>query len=186
MSDTGSSPFHVTPAPQLLESARRGERAALTAIHRLYARPAFNLAIRMLGDAMAAEDVVQEVFLRLASQLGGYRGEAPFGAWLRRAVANAAVDELRRRRWIDSETPIEDRLEPRGLEGLDDDGRDAWRLLERLEPEARVVLVLHAVEGWTHAEMATLFGRSESYTKSILSRALGRLRREIGALDWGR
>jgi RNA polymerase sigma-70 factor (ECF subfamily) len=183
MSEAGANPFNVTPEPQLLDAARVGDRAALTALHRLYAKAAFNLALRMLGDAMAAEDVVQDVFLRLTRRLGGYRGEAPFGAWLRRAVANASVDELRRRRWIDAEAPIEGRDGIAGLGSVDPEGLAAWALLERLDPAARVVLVLHAVEGWTHAEMASLFGRSESYTKSLLSRALRRLRSEIGILE---
>lgn len=180
MSGSGANPFHVRPEPQLLEAARHGDRAALTALHGLYAKAAFNLALRMLGDPMAAEDVVQDVFLRLTRKLGGYRGEAPFGAWLRRMVANASLDELRRRRWIEADSPIEDRAEIPGLAAVDPAALEAWELLERLDPAARVVLVLHAVEGWTHGEMASLFGRSESYTKSLLSRALQRLRTEIG------
>jgi RNA polymerase sigma-70 factor (ECF subfamily) len=179
MSLDGPSPFHVAPAPGTLDAARRGDHAALATIHRLYARPAYNLALRMLGDAMAAEDVVQDVFERLARSLGGYRGDAPFGAWLRRAVANGAVDELRRRRWLDLDTPVPDRIEPAGLTGVDEVALEAWQLLDRLEPTARAVLVLHAVEGLTHAEMAVLFGRSESYTKSLLSRALVRLRSHL-------
>ena len=52
-------------------------------------RPAYNLALRMLGERAAAEDVVQDVFVRLFDSIRGFRGEAPFGAWLRRLVANA-------------------------------------------------------------------------------------------------
>lgn len=176
MRTDGSGPFHVAPAPGTLEAARRGDRAALAELFRLYARPAYNLAVRMLGDAMSAEDVVQDVFERLGRDLAGYRGDAPFGAWLRRAVANAAIDEIRRRQWLDRDTAVEDRVEPDGLGGVDEQAIDAWRLLGRLPPAARAALVLHAVEGFTHAEMAELFGRSESYSKSLISRALARLR----------
>ena len=52
---------------------------------------------------------------------------------------------------------------------------DAWSLLQRLPARARAVLVLHEFEGYTHTELAELFGQSESYSKSILARALKRL-----------
>jgi RNA polymerase sigma-70 factor (ECF subfamily) len=52
---------------------------------------------------------------------------------------------------------------------------DAWTLLMRLPPRSRAVLVLHQVEGYTHRELAALFGQSESWSKSVLARALKRL-----------
>jgi RNA polymerase sigma-70 factor (ECF subfamily) len=52
---------------------------------------------------------------------------------------------------------------------------DAWTLLMRIPPRARAVLVLHELEGYTHKELSDLFGQSESYSKSILARALKKL-----------
>lgn len=180
MKETGrpvQDAFFQALEPPLLDGLRRGERAALAAVFERYQRAAYNLAVRMVGDAPAAEDVVQEVFLRLPRVVARFRGEAPFGAWLRRLVANACIDELRRRQWLDRDTPPESLVDPAGSAGLAEAQADAWALLRGLPPRARAVLVLHAVEGLTHAEIGALFGQSESYSKSILSRTLRRLQR---------
>ena len=63
------------------------------------------------------------------------------------------------------------------------DAVEAQGLLARLSPTARLVLMLHAVEGYTHTEMAALFNQSESYSKSILSRSLKRLRDRLTTPD---
>jgi RNA polymerase sigma-70 factor (ECF subfamily) len=172
--------FHALE-PALLAGLRRGERAALAAVFERYQRAAYNLAVRMVGDAPAAQDVVQDVFLRLPAAAARFRGEAPFGAWLRRLVANACIDELRRRQWLDRDTPPEGLVDPAGRGELAEAQAEAWALLRGLSPRTRAVLVLHAVEGWTHAEIGAQFGQSESWSKSILSRALRRLQRRDAA-----
>ncbi len=161
-----------------LRRARSGDGAAFASVYDHYAKPAYNLALRMLGDSAAAEDVVQEVFLRLIDRLRGFRGDAPFGAWLRRLVANAAIDELRRRRWLESETEVPAAQFPQ-TRSLAEEQVDAWQALMALPPAARAVVVLHEIEGYTHVELAAMFGQSESYSKSILSRALARLRERV-------
>lgn len=167
--------FFQVLEPPLLAGLRRGERAALAAVFERYQRAAYNLALRMLGDGPAAEDVVQDVFLRLPGAAARFRGEAPFGAWLRRLVANGCIDEIRRRQWLDRDAPPEDRVDPATGAGLAEAQAEAWALLQGLPPKVRAVLVLNVVEGWTHAEIGAQFGQSESWSKSILSRALRRL-----------
>lgn len=158
-----------------LRRACNGDGAAFASLYDRYAKPAYNLSLRMLGDSAAAEDVVQEVFLRLLDRLRGFRGDAPFGAWLRRMVANAAIDELRRRRWLESESELPVAQFPQ-TRSLAEQQVEAWQALMELSPAARAIVVLHEIEGYTHVELAAMFGQSESYSKSILSRALLRLR----------
>ncbi len=158
-----------------LERARRGDMAAFAAVYRLYARACYTLALRILGETGAAEDVVQEVFLRLMSSLRGFRGDAPFGAWLKRMTVNATIDVVRRNRHYGSGDAAAV-LAATAAVGIDgEDAVDAWSLLQRLPARARAVVLLHEVEGYTHKELAALFGQSESYSKSILARALKRL-----------
>lgn len=165
-----------------LSRARSGDAAAFASLYDRYAKPAYNLALRMLGDAAAAEDVVQEVFLRLLDRLRGFRGDAPFGAWLRRLVANAAIDELRRRRWLESEVDVPVARFPQ-TRSLAEEQTEAWQALMALPAAARAVVVLHEIEGYTHVELAAMFGQSESYSKSILSRALARLRERMHSAE---
>jgi RNA polymerase sigma factor (sigma-70 family) len=158
-----------------LARAQRGDMQAFAILYQRFGRTCFNLALRMLGQRQQAEDLVQEVFLKMMDTIGSYRGDAPFGAWLKRLAVNACIDQLRRQRHgseEDSEAAFAhlaaDGAEPASVV-------DAWSLLARLPPRARAVLVLHEFEGYTHTELAGMFGQSESYSKSILARALGRL-----------
>lgn len=158
-----------------LERARRGDMRAFEAIYAAYGKACYNLALRILGEPAAAEDIVQDVFLKLMDTIGGFRGDAPFGAWLKRMAANATIDRLRldRRQGIDDPDALFATLG--AADPPADAVVDAWTLLQRLPARARAVIVLHQMEGYTHRELAELFGQTESYSKSVLSRALQRL-----------
>ena len=158
-----------------LERARRGDMDACAAIYRRFGTACYNLALRILGERAAAEDVVQEVFLKMINTLKGFRGDAPFGVWLKRMTANTTIDALRAGQRFADEDP-ETVFASMASRATDADAQvDAWSLLMRLPPRARAVLVLHELEGYTHKELSELFGQSESYSKSILARALKRL-----------
>lgn len=169
------SGFGVTLERSTLERARRGDMDAFAAIYDRYGSACFTLALRVLGDRASAEDVVQDVFLKMFSTVRGYRGDAPFGAWLKRLAANATIDVLRGRRRF-HEDDAESLVDALSVQA-DAAGEqcDAWTLLMRLPPHARAVVVLHEIEGYTHREVAALFGQSESWSKSVLARALKRL-----------
>jgi len=157
----------------MLARAQRGDMQAFANLYTLFGRSCFNLALRILGNRAQAEDLVQEVFLKMIGTIRGYRGDAPFGSWLKRLTVNAIIDQLRGQRHdadIDAEA-VELAAEPANTAAA----VDAWSLLQRLPPRARAVLLLHEFEGYTHAELAAVFGQSESYSKSILARALKRL-----------
>ena len=158
-----------------LERARRGDMAAFAAIYERFGGACFNLALRVLGERAAAEDVAQEVFLKMFDNLRGFRGDAPFGAWLKRLTANAAIDVLRRRQRFDDHDPDGLFSMLPAVEAGAQERSDVWALLMRLPPQARAVVILHEVEGYTHKEIAALVGQSESYSKSVLARALKRL-----------
>jgi RNA polymerase sigma factor (sigma-70 family) len=158
-----------------LARAQRGDMQAFAILYQCFGRPCFNLALRMLGERQAAEDLVQEVFLKMMDTIGSYRGDAPFGAWLKRLAANACIDQLRKQRHGVEEDP-EALFTHLASDAPEAASRvDVWSLLARLPARARAVLVLHEFEGYTHTELAALFGQSESYSKSILARAIGRL-----------
>jgi len=158
-----------------LERARRGEMAAYAAIYERFGGACYNLALRVLGEPAAAEDIVQDVFLKMFATLRGYRGDAPFGAWLKRMTANATIDVVRARQRFrgDDVESLFDAMPVAASEA--EDRADAWSLLMRLPERARAVVILHEVEGYTHRELSELFGQSESWSKSILARALKRL-----------
>ena len=166
--------FGQTLDPMTLARARRGDMDAFAAIYARFAAPCCTLAMRVLGERAAAEDVVQDVFVKLFATIRGFRGDAPFGAWLKRLTANATIDVVRtRQRWRDEDAETLPDAPGGGDAGAQ--AVDAWSLLATLPARARAIVVLHEVEGYTHRELAELFGQSESYSKSILARALKRL-----------
>ncbi|MBS0567927.1 MAG: sigma-70 family RNA polymerase sigma factor [Proteobacteria bacterium] len=159
----------------VLARAQRGDMQAFATLYVQFGRPCYGLALRLTGNAAHAEDLVQEVFLKLIDSIRSYRGDAPFGAWLKRMTANATVDQLRRnKRFVDADPEAmfaaSEACATNSAQKL-----DAAALLQRLPPRARAVVVLHELEGYTHTEIAKLFGQSESYSKSILARGLQRL-----------
>jgi len=165
----------------ILARAQRGDMQAFAELYRYFGRACFQLALRILGQRQHAEDMVHEVFLKMMDTIRSYRGDAPFGAWLKRLTVNACIDQLRRQRH-----PAEDDAELAFANAQSADAEaadivDTGALLARLPPRARAVVVLHELEGYTHTELAGLFQQSESYSKSVLARALKRLNALVSA-----
>lgn len=166
-------------ARALLDRARDGDRDAFAALYQTHAKAVFGLTLRLTGNLAKAEDVTQETFLNAMRDLRGYRGDAPVAAWLKRMAANGSIDVLRaesRSRSLDPAS-VETLLPP--ANDVDSSLHDCLGALRRLRPEARVVAWLHTVEGWSHPELAARFGRSESWSKSLLARSLHSLRKEL-------
>jgi RNA polymerase sigma factor (sigma-70 family) len=166
----------------ILARAQRGDMQAFAELYRRFGRACFQLALRILGQRQQAEDLVQEVFLKVMDTIRSYRGDAPFAAWLKRLTVNACIDQLRKQRHGGDED-AEAVFAQTAAADTDVGGRiDAWSLLARLAPRARAIVTLHELEGYTHTELAALFGQSESYSKSILARALKRLHALVAAV----
>jgi len=169
--------FATTLDAATLAAAQHGNSAALETIYRSYERAAFGLALRILGRPAAAEDAVHDSFVRAFEKLGGYRGDAPFGLWLKRLLVNTAIDQLRsEQRWMGSDDEI-DQLS--ASQSRQSNQHEALGPLARLPERARTVVWLHEMEGYSHSEIGALFKQSESWSKSLLARSLERLRRAI-------
>lgn len=166
---------------ELVRRARRGDGAAFEAIYRAHARAIHGLALRLTGQPALAEDITQDTFLRLLRFLGGFRAGAPLRPWLKRVASNLAIDHLRRDRMLAVDPATQAWADP----GAGPDvGAEAEAMLRRLPPVVRTVVWLHQVEGWTHPELARRFGRTPSWSKSILSRGLAAMQAELaGGVD---
>lgn len=161
----------------LVRRARWGDQRAFEVLYDRHVAAIHALAHRLTGNRSAAEDIVQDTFLRMVQFIGGLRGDRPLRPWLKRVAANAAIDRMRRER---ATSELAD-LDPADDAGVSAEAlQEADALLRRLPTDIRTVIWLHIVEGWTHAELAARFGRSESWSKSIVSRALQQLRAENG------
>ena len=173
-----TSNFRIDLDEMTLARARKGNRRACEQIYRLFQRPAYTLAYRICQCPDMAQDVVQDAFIVLFRKLDQFRGEAPFWGWLRRIIANHAISALRRK-------PREVSLDLVTEQGTTSESHfrihstmDANRILAALSDADRTVVWLHDVEGYNHREIAEMMDKSESYSKTRLSRARQRMR------DW--
>ena len=175
------TPFDIQLDDMTLARAKRGNLAACEKIYRLYHRPAFSVAYRICQCRETAQEVSQESFITAFRKIRQYRGDAPFWGWLRRVVVNNAISTLRRgskNRTVelqDYHANAEAGQEQVGLV------MDLESALGVLDPNDRAVVWLHDVEGYNHREIGALFGKTESFSKTRLSRARARLRSLLGS-----
>lgn len=174
-----ASAFDIAIAEDILAGARRGERAAQEHLYKAFEGAVFSLARRMTGDPDAARDVTQDAFMKAFERVHQFRGEAPFGLWLRSIAASEALMHLRRGRYfMDLFTTDEAVLQSVGAEDVSN--ADLERALGLLPSVPRSVLWLYHVEGYTHVEIAAMCGKTVSFSKSQLSRAHQKLRTLLG------
>jgi RNA polymerase sigma-70 factor (ECF subfamily) len=130
-----------------------------------------------------AEDLVQETFIEVMRSIKQFRGEAAIGSWIRRIAVTKALMFLRSA-WTARSQSLADNWDDmtpgdaasHGISRHPDDAMDLDAALADLPSVSRAVVWLHDVEGFTHKEIAAAMGKTESFSKSQLSRAYQRLR----------
>ena len=169
-------------APGLVGRARDGD---FTAYERLYHRHigrVYGICLRMTANRDEAEDVTQRTFIRAWERLDTFRGEAGFAAWLRRIAVNMVLSDRRSPRHRKEKT-VEDIQAVEARRPIARAGSsnpvDLERAIGKLPERARMVFVLHDVEGYRHAEIATLLGIASGTSKAQLHRARRLLREAL-------
>jgi RNA polymerase sigma-70 factor (ECF subfamily) len=158
---------------RLVAASRGGDREAFSTLVRLHQRRVFRLAGRFFLAREDVEDVAQEAFLAAWSKLDSYQGRAPFEHWLTRICLNCCYARLRKRRPVD--LPLEHDIESHAA---DPNARlEVERLLRRLKPEDRFILLLLDGEEWSVADIAERLGWTRVNVKVRAHRARKMLRR---------
>ena len=174
------SPFAIELDEITLARARRGDMSACEQIYRKFSQPAYSVAFRICKCRELSRDVSQEAFITAFAKIRQFRGDAPFWGWLRRVVVNHSISALRKLPKADVVELQEFHSHTNGDQeriGLSMDLESALSILGR---EDRAVVWLHDVEGYNHCEIADLFGKTESFSKTRLSRARTKLRSILG------
>ena len=159
---------------ELVRLARQRDQQAFARLYRRHVGRVHALCRRMTGDIPRAEELTQTVFVTLWEKLALFRGESAFTSWLHRLTVNTVLMEFRttRRRearvfGTDDPAALETPPAPPGA-GL---RLDLEQAIAALPPRARVVFVLHDIEGYTHGEIAAFLEIEAGTTKAQLHRA---------------
>ena len=168
--------------PDTVSRARAGAVDAQESIYRAFQRPVRTLARRLVSRPAVAEELAQDVFIEVLQSLGQFDGRGSFAGWVRAITVRKCLMHLRSPwqrglRWVEALT--DDDLGVGSAAGKHEGpaaALDLERALAQLGDTARVVVWLHDVEGYTHAEIGALLGGTASLSKSQLARAHARLR----------
>jgi len=173
----------VPDEASLVAACQRGDRRAMERLYLLYRRRVYSLVVR-IGGAGVADELCQEIFLKIYKNISKFRGDSQLGTWIYRLTVNATLTHVTRR-------PRDLALEDHPVEPVADEvptGDPALRAriesaLVDLPAGYRAVLVLHDVEGMNHEEIADILGCRVGTSKSQLHKARARMRDLLGPLE---
>lgn len=167
----------------LLDVVRRcqhGDTKAMETVYRGYSSSLFNLAYRFSRDRGSAEDLLQEIFIKVFSKIKKLRSPGDFKSWMYRIAINTCIS-FTRKKGASKEVPL-NHLEE--VYGHEDDSPLVRKYLERavyrLPPKQKSVFLLHDVQGFTHGEIAGIMKTREGTIKSQLFKARMKLREYLG------
>jgi RNA polymerase sigma-70 factor (ECF subfamily) len=180
----------------LIEGMARGDRAAFRDFVEQYKKKIYYLALDMAGNPVDAEDISQEVFLKVFRSFATFRKGAKLSSWLYRVTYNASIDHIRRKEFVP---------EPVGDEVLESRSRDdnaglphggpadpaaavessqlqarIARALEKVSPQEKAVFLLRHYDDLMLKDIASSLGLSIGSVKSYLFRAVRKLQKELG------
>jgi RNA polymerase sigma-70 factor (ECF subfamily) len=157
----------------LIQGCLQGDRRMQEELYRRYAPKMYAVCLRYAGNAMEAEDILQEGFIKIFKKLSSFRGDGSFEGWIRRIFVNTSIEHFRRKNYLQPVTEKEENtIEGKYLSVLDTLAeRDILDLIQQLSPGYRTVFNMYVIEGYTHKEIGEMLGISEGTSKSQLSRA---------------
>jgi RNA polymerase sigma-70 factor (ECF subfamily) len=180
----------LDPAQSLVSRCLSGDEAAWEELVRQHTRQVYGLCYRFTGSGAEAQDLTQEVFLRVFRTLKTFRsGEGSFGTWLARVARNLLIDHYRRTRQERVTDPIEEQLvvlEEKGATASERPdhalaGREASQILQaalrKLSPDLREAVILRDLQEMEYREIAEVLGIPEGTVKSRINRGRAELTR---------
>jgi RNA polymerase sigma-70 factor (ECF subfamily) len=179
----------------LIEGMARGDRAAFRDFVEQYKKKVYYLALDMAGNPVDAEDISQEVFLKVFRSFSTFKKDAKLSSWLYRVTYNASIDHLRRKKFV-PESVGDEVLESRSRDGAGlpsgaspDPALTAEssllqarisKALEKVSPQEKAVFLLRHYDDLMLKDIASSLGLSIGSVKSYLFRAVRKLQKELG------
>ena len=168
----------------IIAASARGNKHAYKLLYDTHVKKVYALCYRLAGDKGMAEDATQEVFIQLWSKLDTFNGTSQFSTWLHSVAVNVTVSYLRKQRnWIKRVFHLETSTAMHMTAESDTSTVDLESLIQRLPERARMVFVLHAIEGYRHEDIAKILGMAVGSSKAQFHRAKHLLKEWMGCDD---
>ena len=174
---------------RVIQACQQGDRAAFQLLFETYKDKVFSIAVYSSGgDRAVADDVTQQIFLKLFTAIRQFRGDSEFTTWLYRLVVNACLDERRRRKrwlpWGDTDVithrsekkPQEQRFERIEVSAA------VQEAIAELKPKFRLPILLKYIEGLSYEEIASVMNCSKGTVASRLNRGHSQLAKRLAHL----
>lgn len=158
---------------QLIQDCLRQKRESQYQLYNLLSGKMFAVCLRYCNDREAAEDVLQEGFVKVFQHLEKFRGEGSFEGWVRRIFINTAVEHFRKSNRLKTDLSL-DTVEMYAEAYKVSDAlelEDLMKFIQKLSPGYRTVFNMYVIEGYSHKEISEMLEISEGTSKSQLARA---------------
>lgn len=192
------SSYESDPDVLLMLAFKDGDQASFENLMRKYYKRVFNFVFRFVNDRETAEDLTQDVFLRVYKAAYSYQPQSKFQTWLYTIAKNLSFNELRRhkRKMVSIDAPIvsstgddmprqiADEKAETGFDILSkiELAQEVRKAIEQLPENQRVVVILFRYDKLSYEQIANTMGMSVSAIKSLLTRARLNLRKSLGSL----
>jgi RNA polymerase sigma factor (sigma-70 family) len=168
---------------EMIEGCIRGQRASQDALYKKFSSLLYGICLRYARNRMEAQDVLQEVFVKIYNNIGSYNFEGSFEGWLRRIAVNTSITHYRKNLKHAFQADVDDlnltQEEPAHFEDLEFTAEEMMKCIETLPVGYKTVFNLYVIEGFMHKEISDMLGIDVNTSKSQLSRAKTYLQREL-------
>jgi RNA polymerase sigma-70 factor, ECF subfamily len=161
---------------ETVRQCRDGNTEAMESIYTAYKSSLFHLTYRFAGESSAAEDLLQDIFIKIFTNIKRLRSPEAFNSWIYRIAANTCMSFARMKK-KKKEVPLQEIESTGHHEDLESTtNQQLEQAIKSLPPKQKTVFQLHDVEGFTHAEIAEIMKISEGAAKSQLFKARMKIR----------
>ncbi len=165
----------------MIQAVQQGDRQAYQKLYQTHIGQVYGLCFRLTADHALAEDAAQEVFIQLWRKIGNYKGDSKFTTWLHSVTSNITISYLRKQKgWVHRMFNIEDSEAMNESAEASAGSVDLEHYIKRLPERARIVFVLHAIEGYRHEDIASMTKMAVGSSKAQFHRAKGLLKEWMG------
>jgi RNA polymerase sigma-70 factor (ECF subfamily) len=172
---------------ELIDGCIKGEKRAQDQLYRKFSSLLFGICLRYTKNKMEAQDVLQDVFVKVYNNIHTYHHDGSFEGWLRRIAVNTSITNYRRNLKHAYQEDVDDLIrmkdEPVYAEDLEYTAEEMMGCIQKLPMGYKTVFNLYVVEGMMHKEISEMLGIDVNTSKSQLSRAKTYLQKELNAIS---